>query len=125
MILDTDILIELLREKPEAQVWFDGLPVMPAVCGFSALELLQGCNNLTEMRRVERFLATFAMVWPDYAALSRTTSDYARLRLSHGLGLLDSLIATTAVHHARPLASFNVRHFRSVPSLVVVEPYVR
>ena len=36
-MLDSDILIELKRNKPEAWQWFNSLIVPPPVCGFAAL----------------------------------------------------------------------------------------
>ena len=42
-----------------------------------------------------------------------------------GLGLLDSLIAATAVGHGSVLNTFNDRHYRMFPGLTIVRPYRR
>ena len=44
-LLDTDVAIDLLRKKSNAQAWFASLPELPAMPGFVAMELLQGCQN--------------------------------------------------------------------------------
>jgi predicted nucleic acid-binding protein len=52
-------------------------------------------------------------------------TNYAVLRLTHGMGLLDSLVAATAAGLGEPVATFNKRHFEAVPGLVTVQPYTR
>lgn len=47
------------------------------------------------------------------------------LPLSHGLGLLDALIAACAVGRAAMLHTFNIKHYRVVPGLVAEQPYDR
>jgi hypothetical protein len=39
MILDADVLIDLVRERPAATAWFTTLPSMPSVSGIAALDL--------------------------------------------------------------------------------------
>jgi predicted nucleic acid-binding protein len=123
MLLDTDVLIDLESKHPAARAWIDTLPVIPAVCGFAAMELLNGCLNNTDRRKVETFLRPFPVLWPSEAALSWALSTFTPLRLAHGLGMIDALIATTALDHRRALVTFNVRHFRAVPGLITVQPY--
>src|SRR5437773_322919 len=103
MILDTDVLIDLVREHAAAAAWFASLTTMPAASGFAALELTYGCLNTVELRAVRSFLRAFTIVWPSEEDLLRAWIDYAPLHLSHGLGVMDSLIAATAVGRGVPL----------------------
>lgn len=125
MILDTDVLILLEKENPAAIGWYSGLVETPFVAGFAALELLNGSENAADLRRIELFLKDFMLLWPDEAALDRAALEYGALRLSHGIGVLDMLIAVSAISHAEDLVTFNVRHFRAVPGLVTFQPYQR
>jgi predicted nucleic acid-binding protein len=125
MILDTDALVDLVRGHPTATAWFATLPQMPFVCGFSALELLYGCRDAGELRAGQAFLRAFPIVWPAEQDLQRALTEYPPLRLAHGLGVIDALIAATAVGQGLPLVTFNVRHFRAVPGLTTAQPYVR
>ena len=125
MILDTDVLILLEKENPAALAWYTALTETPYVAGFAALELLNGCENAADRRRIEAFLKDFTMLWPDETTLDQAAQDYGALRLSHGIGVLDMVIAVTALVFGEELATFNVRHFRAVPSLLTVQPYVR
>lgn len=87
------------------------------------MELLQGCRDLPEQQRVERELARFAIHWPTRADCERAYHDFADLRLVAGLGLLDSLIAHTAIGLQDSLATFNVKHYGAVAGLQTVQPY--
>ena len=77
------------------------------------------------MKRTRVFLAPFPLMWPAADDMTRAFEEYAALRLSNGLGLLDSLIAATATGTGEVLATFNLSHFSAVPGLVTVQPYVR
>jgi predicted nucleic acid-binding protein len=125
MILDTDVLIDLEQGTPESKAWFDGLSETPSVAGYAALEFLAGCENAADRRRIERHLRPFTYVWPDDVTLNEAIESFGELRLRYGLGVLDMLIAATALHHLQELATFNSKHFRSVPGLVTLQPYVR
>jgi predicted nucleic acid-binding protein len=49
--------------------------------------------------------------------------DFVAFRLSHGIGLLDMLIAHTAVGLNELLATFNVKHYSVITTLATVQPY--
>jgi len=94
-----------------------------ALPGIVALELLQGCGNLTDQRRVERELQRFTLYWPTLADCQRAYRDFAAFRLSHGIDLLDVLIANTAVGLNEPLATFNLKHYGIITALQTIQPY--
>jgi predicted nucleic acid-binding protein len=125
MILDSDVLILLEKEDPFALSWFAGLNEAPGAAGFAALELLNGCENAADRRRIEAFLSSFTLLWPDEKALDRAAREYGALRLAHGIGVLDMVIAVTSISHGEDLATFNVRHFRGIPDIVTIQPYKR
>lgn len=125
MLLDTDILIDVVRRHPGAIAWFGNLPTLPAVCGFAALEITYGCLNTAELRAVQTFLRPFPIVWPSEVDLQRALGDYARFRLSHGISVMDALIAATATGRGLSLVTFNVKHFHAIPGLITEQPYAR
>jgi predicted nucleic acid-binding protein len=53
MILDADVLIDLLREREEAEAWLRHLAALPAISGTAALEVLFGAQSAAEQRKVE------------------------------------------------------------------------
>jgi len=55
VLLDSDVMIDLLRQSSPALAWLDTLGdeeiVLP---GFVVMELIQGCNNKTELARLKK-----------------------------------------------------------------------
>jgi predicted nucleic acid-binding protein len=124
VILDADVLIDLLRELPQAEAWLAGLETLPGVSGMAALEVVYGSRNTTELRWVERFLAPFQIYWPSESD-AQATKGLARFHLSDGIELTDVVTASIALRHGLPLATFNIKHYRSIPGLSTIEPYSR
>ncbi len=125
LLLDTDILIDVQRGHAPAVAWFSGLTDVPSVPGFVVMELIQDAQNARQLRAVRRLVAPLPVVWPTETDCQRALSDFATYHLSHGLGLLDALIAACAVGRAATLCTFNVRHYRVVPGLTTAQPYTR
>jgi predicted nucleic acid-binding protein len=124
-LVDTDVLIDIQRRHPPAVAWFAGLTNLPAVPGFVVMELVQDARNRREVRQALRLVAPLQIVWPTDVDCARALSDFTAYHLTHGLGLLDALIAACAVGLTATLYTFNARHYRVVPGLVVAQPYTR
>lgn len=124
IILDSDVMIDLLRQYPPAVAWLDSLGdeeiILP---GFVVMELIQGSNNKAEQDQVEKILTAFETVWPSPETCDEALTIFARYHLSHSLGFLDALISQTAVSLNLPLHTFNRKHYAVVPNLVTIEPY--
>jgi predicted nucleic acid-binding protein len=125
-LIDTDVLVDVLRKHPPALAWLASLGSEAlGVPGLVAMELLQGCRNRAEQRQVEKLLRPYRLYWPDRADCLRAYDDFATHHLSHSLGILDALIAETAVGLGVNLATFNEGHYHSVVALRSVRPYER
>lgn len=124
-LLDTDVLIDVQRGHPPALAWFASLTDLPAVPGFVVMELIQDARNAAEVTQALKLVAPLRIVWPTEADCARALSDFATYHVSHGLGLLDSLIAACAVGLSATLCTFNVKHYKVVPGLVTAQPYTR
>lgn len=124
ILLDTDVMIDILRQYPSAISWLDFLGdeeiVLP---GFVVMELMQGCRNKAEQEKVQNALAAYAVIWPSPEACEGALSVFARYYLSHGLGILDALIGQMAVALGLPLYTFNQKHYAAIPNLRTVQPY--
>ena len=124
MLLDTDVMVDVLRGHPPAVAWLAGSGTVPiALPGLVAMELLQGCRNQTEQQRLEKQLLRFVFHWPSQADCQRAFRDFAAYRLSHNLGLIDSLIGQTTVGLGETLATFNVKHYAVLVGLSTIQPY--
>jgi hypothetical protein len=122
---DTDVLIDVQRGHPPALAWFASLTELPAVPGFVVMELVQDARNTGEVRQALKLVAPLRTVWPTEVDCTRALSDFAAYHASHGLGLLDALIAAIAVGLSARLCTFNVKHYQVVPGLVTALPYPR
>jgi len=125
-LLDTDIMIDLQRRHPPALQWFRTVrPGEVGICGLVAMELVQDARNATEARAADVLIGPLAIVWPSEVACQAAMADFRNLHLSHGLGLIDSLIASTARASGAMLCTFNRKHFAAVPNLICQQPYIR
>jgi predicted nucleic acid-binding protein len=126
ILLDTDVMIDLLRRYPPAVAWLESLGdeeiLLP---GFVVTELLQGCRNKAEQEKLAKEFQPYAVTWPAPEACNEALAVFASAYLSHGLGMLDALIgqATIALHI--PLHTFNDKHYAAVPRLQTVQPYTK
>lgn len=125
LLLDTDILIDIQRGRSQAVTWFTGLRELPSVPGLVAMELIQGAQNAQQVHQALKLVAPLPIVWPTEADCTRALSDFAAFHLSHGMGLLDSLIAACAIGLSATLCTFNSKHYRAVSGLVTTEPYAK
>ena len=124
ILLDTDVMVDLLRQYPPAVAWLDSLGEEEIVLpGFVVMELIQGCRTRAEQEKVERELGAYSVAWPSPGTCDEALSVFARYRLSHGLGILDALIGQIAVALDLPLYTFNQKHYAPIPNLKTVQPY--
>lgn len=128
LLLDTDVLIDVLRGYKPALEWLAqveygtehvGLP------GLAVMELVQGCRNQLEVKRVQRFVRRFIAYWPTSTDCHRALDAFSRTHLSHGLSIPDALVGECAVGLQATLVTFNERHYSAVPHLHTAQPYAR
>ncbi len=123
--LDTDILIDVQRGHPPALAWFAQLTELPCVPGFVVMELVQDARDTREVEQALKLVAPLQIVWPSAADCTRALSEFSTYHLSHGLGLIDALIAACAIGFSARLCTFNDKHYRVVTGLMTAQPYVR
>jgi len=126
LLLDTDVMIDILRGHPPAVAWLGTVPTeVVALPGYVAMELIQGCRDQQEQRELLIELQRYTVLWPQPEVCDRALDLYTRFYLSHGLGLLDSRIGQLALALGLPLYTFNEKHYRAIPGLQLSQPYVR
>jgi predicted nucleic acid-binding protein len=126
ILLDTDIMIDVLRKYPPALAWLASLGTTELMLpGIVMMELVQGCRNKAEQDQLLRDIGGFRTAWPSPSACNNALQDFVSFRLSHNLGLLDALIAHTAIELGAPLHTFNQKHYAAITALTTVQPYVK
>lgn len=125
-LLDTDVMIDVQRQHPAAVAWYTSAPQGSlGLPGYVLMELYQSAQNQRQTLAVDRFTLFLPLIWPTDAESLQAVRNFRSLHLSHGLGLIDSLIAATALSLNVPLCTFNLKHYRHVPGLVTEQPYTR
>jgi hypothetical protein len=124
MLLDTDVMVDILRGYEPAKEWLK-LTAEIGIPGFVVMELIQGCQNLREQKQLEKALSGYQLYWPNEDDCNRVLANFSFHHLSDNIGLLDALIAETAVSINAELATFNVKHYRVFKGLQSMQPYER
>ncbi len=111
MVLDTCVLIDVLRGKTAAIDFVTGLQEAPALSVVTVTEVVAGCRNAKERRAVDHLLSHYVIhdIGLDIAALAGELIQ--RYGPSHGTDPIDALIAATATAHDLPLATLNLKRF--------------
>lgn len=116
-VLDTSVLIDVLRGHPAAMTWLAALEQVPLCSEVTRAEVLRGVRS-HERGRTEELLASLRWAPVDDVISRRAGELGRRHRHSHrGIGVADLLIAATALTHDASLATGNVRHFPMFPRL--------
>jgi predicted nucleic acid-binding protein len=116
-VLDTSVLIDMLRGSRAASDWLASLDELPLCSEVTRAEVLRGMRS-PERSRTERLLDVVRWAPVDEATSRRAGELGRRHRRSHrGIGVADLLIAATAIVHDAELATGNVRHYPMFPGL--------
>lgn len=138
ILLDTNVLSELMRPRPEPLVldWFSaqgpqtrfmisavtqaeillGIALLPA--GKKRTSLAQAAQTLFEEEFHGMNLAFDEHAAPGYAHMVAS-----RGRSGSPISVEGAQIAAIAVHHRMPLATRNTKDFASLPGLVLINPW--
>lgn len=121
MLVDTDVLVWVLRGNPKAARAIDGLD-RRRVSVVTYMELLQGARDKGEARQIRSFLADMGF---EMLPLSEEIGHRATVYMEeYGSKVLlcmgDALIAATATDRAVPLLTGNTKHYKIVSELELV-----
>ena len=121
LLLDSDVLIDVLRRQPLAVAYLRGLPSVPLLSVVVVAELFSGVRDGKERDELEDFIAT-AQILPVSTAIAVQAGLFRQqYRASHRPELPDMLIAATALAHNATLVTLNGKHFPMLPDVLV--PY--
>ena len=114
LLVDSDILIDVLRKEPLAVNMLGALlmegPVVVSI--ISRMEAIRGCLNREMQQQAERLLKQLELVGLDAQIATRADQLVTQYFLSHRLAVADALIAATAIVYELPLLSKNQKDFR-------------
>ncbi|MCH8238329.1 MAG: PIN domain-containing protein [Proteobacteria bacterium] len=117
MILDSCILIDISRQKAGAASFVGGLERVPSVSVLTVTEVLSGVRNQRERRLFDRLFLDWNVMEVDHETAELAARWLNQYRPSHGLDIIDAIIAATARVHEVELITLNLKHFPMFPGL--------
>jgi predicted nucleic acid-binding protein len=126
VLLDTDVMIDVLRGYPPALAWLHSLDDdVVALPGFVLMELIQGCRTKKEQQSLTTELDAYTILWPNHSDCNDAVKLFTKYRLSHSIGIIDVLIGQLSLSFDLPLHTFNKKHYEPIPRLTTVQPYTK
>lgn len=138
ILLDTNVLSELMRPNPASVVldWFEqqqGASFF--ICTITRAEILLGIALLPAGKRRDSLAAIAEKMFvEDFAGRSLPFDDAcateyavlvaARTRLGYSVSTEDAQIAAVAAVHGFPLATRNVKDFKGISGVEVMNPWM-
>ena len=118
-LIDTDVLIEYLRGSDQAAEFLEELEGDLLISAITVAELFSGARGSDELDALDQFIQAFEVV-PVDEPLARAGGQLRQeYRASHGVGLADALIASSAMDREAELVTFNRGHYPMVEDVTV------
>jgi toxin FitB len=136
IVLDTNVLSELMRQKPDGKItaWLDGLPRRDIwITAISIFELRFGIELRAKGRQKSQLEHSLVQIldsglrdqilsFDEKAANAAALISAEQRLIGHSKEIRDMLIAGIVVSQNADLATRNVRHFRDI-GVRVVNPW--
>lgn len=121
LLIDTDVLIDYLRDQPDAVRYIESLTQPLFMSAVTMAELYAGVREGEERTKLDAFITAFELV-PITQEIAVTGGLYRRdYKKSHSVGLADALIAATTYVKRATLVTLNEKHFPMLRGIIV--PY--
>jgi predicted nucleic acid-binding protein len=120
VIIDSDVIIEILRGNERTVGWLKDRRTAGAVLRYSPVsraEVRAGARP-AEQAAISALFESLVVVPVEASTGDLAGDQMARFAASHGVQMGDALIAAAAIEHRDDLATFNSRHFPGIKSIV-------
>ena len=134
-LLDTNVLSELVRAKPDqtVQAWFDQVPDDSLYISVLTIgEIRKGVELIADSSRKEKLRVWLEHTLPDWFEErvlpidEAVAEQWGRMMAEAGrpVPAIDSLLAATALHHDLRVVTRNTQDFE-FPGLEVINPWIK
>jgi predicted nucleic acid-binding protein len=123
LLIDSDVLIDYLRDRAEAVTYLESLVPPLSISAITVAELYAGVRDGAERATLDQFIDSFQVVAIDKDIATRAGIIRRDFGKSHGTGLADAIIAATAELHQANLVTLNSKHFQMIKDVVI--PYTK
>jgi predicted nucleic acid-binding protein len=123
VILDTSIVIDLLRNHPPAINWLATNHLNLGITSISWVEIIEGASNKREQNQVVKLLKSFALVDTEQVDIDWGITQLLKNYLSHNIDSGDWIITGVSLCLNIPLYTINLRHFSLLIGRQAQKPY--
>jgi len=120
VIIDSDVIIEILRGNPKTTAWLRKLRASGSTILYSPVsraEIRAGART-KERAAISALFESLSVLPIDASTGDLAGDQLSRFARSHSVQLGDALIAATALEHSEDLATFNAKHFPGLRDIV-------
>lgn len=115
-LLDTNILIDYLKNKEESVNFFNNLLIQPTISVITVAELYAGIRK-NEEKQIKHFLNVFKIIPVDNKIAKQGGLYRNQYFKSHNVCLMDGLLAATAEINNLKLITHNIKHFPMINNI--------
>jgi len=119
VLLDTNILIEILKGNDATISKIEALEAKLSISSISVMELYYGALNKAELGKLEKFVSLFSIIELNETISKKATMLVKRYAKSHTLDIPDSLIASTALTLNAKLVTYNTKDFKYIDGIML------
>lgn len=121
--VDSDIIIDYLRGINAARKFFSdsyhAIHISTTVVNIAEVYSGKETKQSRKRERLQEFLKNF-----DILELNTQTAIHAGdFQRDHQIPFADALIAAIAIFHNATIITRNIKHFRSIPNIKLLQPY--
>jgi len=121
ILCDTDVIIEYLKGNEETKEIFERLNKEEiGLSAITLMELYYGALNKRELNKIKKTLSTFNLFLITEEITEIAIKLIEQYSKSHGLKIPDALIASTAICYDIELWTYNVKDFRFIKNLKLI-----
>ncbi|MBN2303728.1 MAG: PIN domain-containing protein [Anaerolineae bacterium] len=121
-ILDTTVVIHLLRRYQPALAWFNTTQVY-GITSTTWMEVMEGTTGKADQVRSKGILDQFETLWLTAADQQWAMNQLERFQFSYHIGMNDCLIASIAQRSGLPLYTHNLKDMTPLIGPLAVKPY--
>lgn len=121
-LIDSSILIDVLRGYEPAMVWLSRQPRL-GVTHIVWLELLEGAPNKSKQRQALQLLRRFEVVPLTETDMQWAINHLIQYGLSHNIDAFDCLIGSVNARLQIPLYTRNLKHFKPILGDLALAPF--
>jgi len=116
-LVDTNVWIESFHGNEQAREFLKKDDLF--VSYVTKAELIFGARDKRSLSNLEKILGKYSVNWGSDLVNQRALEILIKYRLKQGIGILECMLAATALENKMILITDNIKHFRGIEGLVV------